>query len=61
MCQNNLDTRQADIRREFGIDRPLPILFVSQLMGVAFGIDASRLRIGDGFVPVLPLETADHD
>lgn len=51
MCHNNLDTRQELIRKEFGIARPLPTLFVSQLIGLAFGVPEGRLRIADSLVP----------
>jgi heterodisulfide reductase subunit B len=57
MCHNNLDTKQADIRKQNGIERPLPILFVSQLMGLAFGLDRQALRLDDSFVSAATLET----
>jgi len=36
MCQTNLDTRQADISRETGKDYSVPILYLTELMGLAF-------------------------
>ncbi len=36
MCQANLDTRQADISRETGKVYQVPILYLTELMGVAF-------------------------
>ncbi len=51
MCQNNLDTKQDAIRAAFGIGRPMPVLFITQLMGLAFGVSAAELRIGDALVP----------
>jgi heterodisulfide reductase subunit B2 len=56
MCHNNLDTSQKAIRKQFGIARPLPILFVSQLMGLAFGLDRKALRLDDSFVSAAALE-----
>ena len=50
MCHNNLDTKQAEIRKAAGIERPIPVLFITQLMGLAFGINESELRLTDGFV-----------
>ncbi len=50
MCHNNLDTKQADICREYEIKRTIPVLFITQLMGLAFGIDKSELRLADHFV-----------
>lgn len=51
MCHNNLDTKQADIRQQYGIEKPIPVLFVTQLMGLAFGMTESELQLGDSFVP----------
>lgn len=56
MCHNNLDTRQKEIREQYGITRPLPVLFVSQLMGLAFGLSKDDLRLEDGFVSAASLE-----
>ena len=51
MCHNNLDTKQAEIRAEFGIAAPLPVVFITQLIGVAFGIGESELKLAHSFVP----------
>lgn len=56
MCHNNLDTKQKEIREAFNLERPMPILFISQLMGLAFGFSADELKFDDGFVPVDSLE-----
>lgn len=56
MCHNNLDTKQKEIREQYGIARPLPILFVFQLMGLAFGLSAHDLRLEDSFVSTASLE-----
>ena len=37
MCQANLDTRQADISKETGKLYELPIIYLTELIGVAFG------------------------
>jgi heterodisulfide reductase subunit B2 len=37
MCQANLDTRQADISRETGKQYQVPIIYVTELIGVALG------------------------
>jgi heterodisulfide reductase subunit B len=51
MCQNNLDAKQDEVRAEFGISRAIPIVFITQLMGLAYGIDESRLQLASSFVP----------
>jgi heterodisulfide reductase subunit B len=37
MCQMNLDTRQEDLERELGQKFDIPILFYTELMGLAMG------------------------
>lgn len=37
MCHANLDTRQADISKETGRVYSVPILYLTELMGLAFG------------------------
>ena len=51
MCHNNLDTKQADIRKRYSIETSFPVLFISQLMGLAFGISSEKLKIAEHFVP----------
>ena len=51
MCHNNLDTIQNDIRRAYDIPRPMPVLYISQLMGLSFGLNASELKLDHAFVP----------
>jgi len=51
MCQNNLDTKQEQIRQAFDIPRPLPVVFITQLIGLAFGAPESELKLNQAFVP----------
>jgi heterodisulfide reductase subunit B len=37
MCQSNLDTRQGEIKKEGGGNYTLPILYFTELMGLALG------------------------
>lgn len=37
MCQANLDTRQAQVSKEFGKDHHLPIFYFTELIGLALG------------------------
>lgn len=50
MCQLNLDAYQPDMNRHFHTDYHVPVLFFTQLMGLAFGHDAEALGIGKEFV-----------
>jgi heterodisulfide reductase subunit B len=51
MCQNNLDVRQPEYRDRFGISRPMPILFLPQLMGLAFGASGHGVGLWRNIVP----------
>lgn len=45
MCQVNLDLRQLDIEKEMGVKHELPIIYVTQLLGLCLGIDAAKLGL----------------
>ncbi len=46
LCQMNLDLRQDQINRAWNTQFNMPILYYTQLMGLAFGISAKELAIG---------------
>lgn len=46
MCQMNLDAYQNETNKHFGTDYKMPILFFTQLIGLAFGMDPKALGIG---------------
>ena len=46
MCQMNLDAYQNETNRYFHTQYHMPILFFTQLMGLAFGLEAQSLGIG---------------
>jgi heterodisulfide reductase subunit B len=50
MCQLNLDAYQSQVNRAYGTDFELPILYFTQLMGLAFGLDAASLGLGKEIV-----------
>lgn len=54
MCQSNLDTRQAQISAQ-GKTYSLPVLYFTQLMGLAMGINPSNLSLRSHLVMPLPL------
>jgi heterodisulfide reductase subunit B len=45
LCQVNLDMRQSDARKNHGALPETPVLYVTQLLGLALGIPAERLGI----------------
>ncbi len=46
MCQMNIDAYQGEMNRHFHTDYRMPIIFFTQLMGLAFGFDAKQLGFG---------------
>lgn len=45
LCHVNLDTRQEQINEKFGTSFNVPIFYFTELMGLAFGIEAKDLGI----------------
>jgi len=45
LCQINLDMRQKDIEAETGRKIGLPVFYFTQLLGMAFGLDAKQLAL----------------
>ncbi len=50
MCHLNLDARQKDIESFFDLDIKLPVLYFTQLMGIAFGLSPKKLALEKNFV-----------
>jgi len=50
MCQMNLDAYQQETNRHFNTHYHMPILFFTQLMGVAFGLDPKDIGFGKELV-----------
>jgi heterodisulfide reductase subunit B len=50
LCQVNLECYQQEVNRELGTDLSIPILYFTQLMGMALGIAPERLGIGSEIV-----------
>jgi heterodisulfide reductase subunit B2 len=50
MCQMNIDLYQGEVNRRFHTDFAMPILFFTQLVGLAFGLESRDLGIGDEVV-----------
>jgi heterodisulfide reductase subunit B len=50
MCQMNIDAYQAEMNRHFKTSYHMPILFFTQLIGLAFGFPPEKLGIGTEIV-----------
>ena len=55
LCHVNLDTRQGQIGEESGETFNIPIIYFTQLLGLAFGIHPSRLGLDKHIVDPGPL------
>ncbi|MDD4614963.1 MAG: CoB--CoM heterodisulfide reductase iron-sulfur subunit B family protein, partial [Caldisericia bacterium] len=55
LCQNNLDLRQKKIEQRYGEKLNLPVLYYTQLLGLAFGLDPIMLQLNRLFVDPFPL------
>ena len=50
MCHANLDMRQGDAAKDAGEEIELPILYLSQALGLALGLEPEELSLGTHFV-----------
>ena len=50
LCQANLEVYRAHVNHEFGTDFDIPIMYFTQLMGMALGIKNKKLGIGKEIV-----------
>ena len=55
LCQLNLECYQQDVNREFGTAYAIPVLYFTQLMGLAMGIGPKKLGIGTELVSAKPV------
>jgi heterodisulfide reductase subunit B len=50
LCQTNLEVYQMQVNQEFGTDFEIPIMYFTQLLGIAMGLPAKKLGIGTEFI-----------
>ncbi|HEY47623.1 MAG TPA: disulfide reductase [Anaerolineae bacterium] len=55
MCQVNLECYQQQVNQEFGTRFSVPVVYFTQLMGLALGIPGKKLGIGKEIVAATPL------
>ena len=55
ICHMNLDGRQPQIARAVGREYNLPVMYFTQLMGLAFGLEAKRLALEKHFIDPRPV------
>jgi heterodisulfide reductase subunit B len=55
LCQANLDMRQAQIAEQHGKNYYLPVVYFTQLMGLAFGLKPREVCLHQHVVDTMPL------
>jgi heterodisulfide reductase subunit B len=51
LCHTNLDAYQSEIESRYNVSLGLPVLYFTQIMGLAFGIDPKTLGLDKNMVP----------
>jgi len=52
MCHSNLDLRRGEINKRLDQKTDIPVLYITQVIGMALGISEKQLGFGRHFVPV---------
>ncbi len=55
LCQVNLECYQTQVNQEFGTSFAVPVMYFTQILGLAFGIPAKQLGIGSELVSTGPI------
>jgi heterodisulfide reductase subunit B len=58
MCQSNLDMRRPEINALLGTDYQIPVIFITQALGLALGIAPAELGLQRHMVPALALQSS---
>lgn len=56
LCHMNLDAYQSRVNGDLGKAHKLPVIYFTQLMGIALGLDPAGLGLGRSFVPATVLD-----
>ncbi|MDO8525847.1 MAG: CoB--CoM heterodisulfide reductase iron-sulfur subunit B family protein [Candidatus Omnitrophota bacterium] len=57
LCQSNLDLRQGMINKKYKTNFNIPILYFTQVLGLALGVDPKKLGLKKNIVNPVPLLT----
>jgi heterodisulfide reductase subunit B len=55
LCQVNLECYQKQVNQDFGTDLSIPVVYFTQLVGLAMGIAPEKLGIGKELVSAAPV------
>lgn len=54
LCQINLECYQLQVNEEFGANYSVPVLYFTQLLGLALGVPRKKLGFGKEFISAMP-------
>jgi heterodisulfide reductase subunit B len=54
LCQINLECYQMQVNEEFGANYSMPVLYFTQLLGLALGVPRKKLGFGKEFISAMP-------
>jgi heterodisulfide reductase subunit B len=60
LCQVNLECYQKQVNQDFGTELSIPVMYFTQLVGLAMGIAPEKLGIGKELVSAAPVLFADR-
>jgi len=52
LCEMNVEAYQSMVNKRFGTDFNIPVMYFTQLLGVALGVESKRLALDKQIVPV---------
>jgi heterodisulfide reductase subunit B len=55
LCSTNLELRQADIEKTYQVEYALPIIYITELIGLALGIKPRTLGMDKRIVSTKPI------
>ena len=55
LCQVNLECYQLQVNEDFGTDFNVPVMYFTQLLGLALGMSKKKLGIGKELVSAAPI------
>jgi heterodisulfide reductase subunit B len=55
LCHSNLDLRQCDIEKFLGVDLEIPVVYFTQLLGLALGISCKELGLNKHTINPVPV------
>jgi len=55
ICQMNVDAYQAEVGKKYGIEKQLPVYFITELIGMSMGLDPIEMQVDRHFVDAMGL------